>query len=196
MIGVALVGNLFVVDVPEGRQDAGQAVRRWTASCVREVELPGIGTAGGFGGKRTDTETFYSFSSFATPPSIYPLRPDHRREHAAAPGRGRLRSRRVRNQAGLLHQQGRHAGADVHHPQEGAEARRQQPDAALRLRRVQHPADARLLDQPGRAGWRWAASSPSPTCAAAASTARSGTRPARSSRSRTCSTTSSPRPSG
>ena len=25
----------------------------------------------GFGGKRTDTETFYTFSSFATPPSIY-----------------------------------------------------------------------------------------------------------------------------
>ena len=38
---------------------------------VREVELPGIGTAAGFGGKRTDTETFYTFSSFATPPSIY-----------------------------------------------------------------------------------------------------------------------------
>src|SRR5262245_50894354 len=38
---------------------------------VRDVELPGIGTASGFGGKREDTETFYSFSSFATPPSIY-----------------------------------------------------------------------------------------------------------------------------
>ena len=38
---------------------------------IREVEFPGIGTAGGFGGKKTHTETFYSFSSFATPPSIY-----------------------------------------------------------------------------------------------------------------------------
>jgi prolyl oligopeptidase len=38
---------------------------------VRDVELPGIGTAAGFGGKRTDTETFYTFSSFATPTSIY-----------------------------------------------------------------------------------------------------------------------------
>ncbi len=38
---------------------------------VGEVSLPGIGTASGFGGKRTDTETFYSFSSFAVPPSIY-----------------------------------------------------------------------------------------------------------------------------
>ncbi len=38
---------------------------------VRSVELPGIGSAGGFGGKRTDTETFYSFTSFTTPTTIY-----------------------------------------------------------------------------------------------------------------------------
>ena len=38
---------------------------------VREVQLPGIGAASGFRGKRTDTETFYSFSSFATPPTLY-----------------------------------------------------------------------------------------------------------------------------
>jgi prolyl oligopeptidase len=38
---------------------------------VREVGLPGIGTAQGFSGQRTDTETFYTFSSFAAPPAIY-----------------------------------------------------------------------------------------------------------------------------
>ena len=38
---------------------------------VREVELPGIGTAGGFGGKQKDTETFYSFSSYNAPTTIY-----------------------------------------------------------------------------------------------------------------------------
>jgi prolyl oligopeptidase len=38
---------------------------------VRDVEFPGIGSGGGFGGKRTQTETFYSFSSFNRPPSIY-----------------------------------------------------------------------------------------------------------------------------
>ena len=37
----------------------------------REVELPGIGTASGFGGKKTDTETFYSFTSYATPATIF-----------------------------------------------------------------------------------------------------------------------------
>ena len=38
---------------------------------VRDVKLPGIGTAGGFNGKRTDTEVFYTFTSFTTPPTIY-----------------------------------------------------------------------------------------------------------------------------
>ena len=38
---------------------------------IRDVELPGIGAVVGFVGKRTDIETFYAFSSFATPPSIY-----------------------------------------------------------------------------------------------------------------------------
>jgi len=38
---------------------------------VRDVEFPGIGAVVGFSGKRTDIETFYMFSSFATPPSIY-----------------------------------------------------------------------------------------------------------------------------
>ncbi|RCJ23394.1 prolyl endopeptidase [Nostoc sp. ATCC 43529] len=38
---------------------------------IREVELPGLGSAGGFGGKRYDTETFYNFTSFTIPGTIY-----------------------------------------------------------------------------------------------------------------------------
>lgn len=38
---------------------------------IRDVEFPGIGAVTGFTGKRTNIETFYMFSSFATPPSIY-----------------------------------------------------------------------------------------------------------------------------
>ena len=38
---------------------------------VREVELPEIGSAGGFGGRADDTETFYSFTGFTTPRSSY-----------------------------------------------------------------------------------------------------------------------------
>lgn len=36
-----------------------------------EITLPGIGSASGIGGKKKDTEFFYSFSSFNSPNSIY-----------------------------------------------------------------------------------------------------------------------------
>jgi prolyl oligopeptidase len=67
---VALVGNLFVAS---SLKDARSQVKLYNmdGKFLREVAFPTLGSAGGFGGKRTDTETFYSFSSFATPPSIY-----------------------------------------------------------------------------------------------------------------------------
>lgn len=70
LTGVNFVGNQFVASYLE---DASTRVRMYRpdGSFVRSVELPGIGTASGFGGERTDTTTFYSFSSYATPPSIY-----------------------------------------------------------------------------------------------------------------------------
>ncbi len=54
-------------------QDARSLVRLFDVAGrpVRDVRLPGIGSSFGFGGKRTDTETFYTFSSIATPPSIF-----------------------------------------------------------------------------------------------------------------------------
>lgn len=38
---------------------------------LRDVDLPGIGSAGGFGGRMEDKETFYSFTSFTDPGAIY-----------------------------------------------------------------------------------------------------------------------------
>ncbi|WP_339610469.1 prolyl oligopeptidase family serine peptidase [uncultured Planktosalinus sp.] len=38
---------------------------------VREIELPGIGSAGGFGGKSDAENMYYSFSNYKTPSSIY-----------------------------------------------------------------------------------------------------------------------------
>jgi len=37
----------------------------------KEVELPTIGTASGFSGKQNESEVFYSFTSFAYPPTIF-----------------------------------------------------------------------------------------------------------------------------
>ncbi|WP_299098317.1 prolyl oligopeptidase family serine peptidase [uncultured Winogradskyella sp.] len=38
---------------------------------VREIELPGVGSAGGFGAKKKDAELYYSFTNYVTPGSIY-----------------------------------------------------------------------------------------------------------------------------
>lgn len=38
---------------------------------IREIALPSVGSAGGFGGERKETEVFYSFTSFNYPPTIF-----------------------------------------------------------------------------------------------------------------------------
>ncbi|MBN2577699.1 MAG: S9 family peptidase [Pirellulales bacterium] len=70
LLDVSLVGNLFIASY---LNDVKPQVKLFTTEgkFVREVEFPGIGSVSGFHGKRTDVETFYTFSSFATPPSIY-----------------------------------------------------------------------------------------------------------------------------
>lgn len=70
LTGVNLLGDrMFATYL----RDAVTAVKVFSTSgkFERDVEFGSIGSASGFGGKRTDTETFYSYQSFATPPSIY-----------------------------------------------------------------------------------------------------------------------------
>ncbi len=70
MESVGIVGNMFICSY---LKDAKTQIRlhAMDGAFVREVEFPGIGTAAGFDGRRKDTDTFYSFSSFASPPTIY-----------------------------------------------------------------------------------------------------------------------------
>lgn len=53
--------------------DAKTEVRRFglDGKPQGKIALPGIGTAAGFAGKPEDTETFFSFSSYATPATVY-----------------------------------------------------------------------------------------------------------------------------
>jgi prolyl oligopeptidase len=55
--------------------DASTLVRIHAANgkVLREMVLPGVGTATGFAGRWQDKETFFSFSSFTTPEAIYQL---------------------------------------------------------------------------------------------------------------------------
>src|SRR5262245_1000961 len=67
---VSLVGDHFIASY---LKDARALIKLFdlNGKFVREVELPGIGTATGFDGKRKDSETFYAFTSFTAPTTIY-----------------------------------------------------------------------------------------------------------------------------
>ncbi|HAQ34764.1 MAG: S9 family peptidase [Maricaulis sp.] len=67
---VGAVGNHLIV---ERLEDAKAAVSVYDldGNLIRNVDLPGIGSVGGFGGHLDSPETFYTFSSFNRPATIY-----------------------------------------------------------------------------------------------------------------------------
>ena len=66
----SFVNNKFITNY---LKDAYTQVKIYDTAgkLVNEVAFPGIGSAEGFGGKATDKETFYSFTGFTTPTTIY-----------------------------------------------------------------------------------------------------------------------------
>ncbi|MBT6724748.1 MAG: S9 family peptidase, partial [Planctomycetaceae bacterium] len=67
---ISNTGGHFIVQY---LQDAQNRVYVFAedGSPIRGVELPGVGSTSGFGGKRAETETFYSFTNYVTPTRIY-----------------------------------------------------------------------------------------------------------------------------
>ncbi|KQQ32400.1 prolyl endopeptidase [Duganella sp. Leaf126] len=70
LVSASLVNNELLVDY---LSDAHSLVKVFDlqGKPLHDVALPGLGTASGFSGKRADTETFYSYTSFTTPATIY-----------------------------------------------------------------------------------------------------------------------------
>lgn len=54
-------------------QDAVTSVKQfdYNGKLVRSIDLPGIGTAGGFNGKEKENDLYYSFTNYITPGTIY-----------------------------------------------------------------------------------------------------------------------------
>ena len=48
----------------------------YEGNLIREIELPGVGTVGGFSGKKEDTILYFSFSNYITAGTIYSYNPD------------------------------------------------------------------------------------------------------------------------
>ena len=69
-----VIDNVFLLSY---LKDAQAEVRVYDlkGKFLRNVDLPGIGTADGFNGKRTDKETFYAYTSFISPTTIYRYEP-------------------------------------------------------------------------------------------------------------------------
>lgn len=68
--GVNLVNNQFVVSY---LKDARSQIKVFDlkGKLVREIGLPGLGTAADLRGKRKDTELFYLFTGFTSPGTVY-----------------------------------------------------------------------------------------------------------------------------
>nr|WP_245605150.1 prolyl oligopeptidase family serine peptidase [Sphingomonas astaxanthinifaciens] len=68
--GSSLVGGKLILSY---LKDASTEVRVHSLAGAKErvIELPGLGTAGGFSGDLDDPETFYAFTSFNRPTTIY-----------------------------------------------------------------------------------------------------------------------------
>ncbi len=70
LVGASLVGKRLIVAYLGDAKSEAQLFEL-NGKPVGPVRLPDIGTAGGFGGKTGDSESFYSFSGFTSVPTIY-----------------------------------------------------------------------------------------------------------------------------
>ena len=70
LLSANLVGNHLIADY---LKDAYSEARVFDlrGKLLHQIALPGIGTASGFGGKRGDSETFYAYTGFTVPTTIY-----------------------------------------------------------------------------------------------------------------------------
>ena len=161
-----------------------------------EIALPTLGAVTGLTGRRSQREMFYAFGSFLYPTTVY------RYDFETAKSE-------VFKKPALAFDPSGYETVQVFYPskdgtqipmfityKKGLQAGRLEPDAALRLRRLQHPDDARLLAGGGRLagdGRRLRGRQPARRRRIRPGLARRGPR---CSTSRTSSTTSSRPPSG
>ena len=92
-----------------------------------DIELPGIGSIEGLGGRWDRKEVFFGFQSFTVPPSVYQVELASRKtslwDKVATPG---IDPSAYEVTPGLVHVERRHQGPDVRLPQKGIEAERQE----------------------------------------------------------------------
>ncbi len=135
---VSLVGGHFVALYLHDAHSQVKVLDK-RGKLVRTVELPGIGTVEGFWGRQNDPETFYRFTSFSTPFTVY--------RYDVGTGRGTLfRAPKVgfdpdayvTEQVFYRSKDGTRIPMFLNYKR-GLSAGWEEPDLPVRLRRVQHP---------------------------------------------------------
>jgi prolyl oligopeptidase len=69
---ISIIDNTFIASYLADAQSLIE-LHSLDGQLIERLKLPAIGTAYGFGGLREDTETFYQFTNFTTPGTIYRL---------------------------------------------------------------------------------------------------------------------------
>ena len=177
-------------------QDAHSVVRVFDLNGKRALRREAAGSRAGRSASpatSTDGETFFAYTDFLTPTSISRLdvATGEVERVPRAEARRRHQRRIVTEQVFYRSKDGTRVPMFI---TQQARPRQERPDAAAccTATAASTSRSSRRSACPCWCGSKWAASTRSPICAAARSTARRGTAPARSCRSRTCSTTSSP----
>jgi prolyl oligopeptidase len=132
--------------------DAKTEVRTFdlTGQAHGRGKLPGIGTAGGFSGDADDSETFYAFSSFNMPTTIYRYDSATGQTSVFAQPKVAFSPGRLYGQPEVLPFQGRDAGAHVRRAPPRSRYAQAASNLALRLWRLQRVDAARLFGDADR----------------------------------------------
>ncbi len=101
-----------------------------------EIALPGAGTVGAIGGRADSDVVWYGFTSPLAPSTVYAFDLKAGKSAGFEAATPPVDASAVRDEGALCHVEGRHACAALRHHEEGPPSRRQQPDDALRVRRV------------------------------------------------------------
>ncbi len=68
--GVSLIGDRFLASYLHNAATQVK-VLDLDGTLIRDVPVPALGSAGGFAGRRSNPETFYSFTNYSTPTKLY-----------------------------------------------------------------------------------------------------------------------------
>jgi len=75
LVGASMIGSRLVLAyLGDAKSEA--ELRSLDGKLLSPIRLPSIGTASGFGGQAGDPETFFTFSSYATAPTVYRFNTD------------------------------------------------------------------------------------------------------------------------